>query len=603
MKTPTAVASSISEATDVPDSEADPSVLAGSRVEPTATKTRWSASDARRILFWVGWTVCLPVAMFVLVRPDWFSRANGLDEYFYTGYAQNLGDLIAISGDGHYFVSRWTVYLPNRVFFKLLGGETGFLVLRWVYATLVCIAVAALGSRRWRRSDTIAILVLVLLMPMLLRPMLSDYIDSFTVPAGIICIVLVALRPRAVSTAAVVGALTAAIAIANPIAVAIVLCLIPAWIRELGWSRMLAKSIMLASAAFTGVVGAGLVFFRVRYGIPNIYAPTIDFLKANSSYLDPQKSTRLWWMGYRIWIYIPLIIIAAWQYLARVTNVGFDRAERVIMTTCAVQYAFQIWYQFSRHGSTLEISYYWSTMIPVLVLSFCVVLGKLVAPRHRLLLPCVAACALLAVLVWRSGMPQLYGSWLDAALVLVLIAVVWRRSGPYAWSFGACSLVFVAFTFQLSAPRPEPLLPGENPIVTAYNKVYDGGASEGIDGYRAATWFSERMHSLGSPLTQSAFFWIGAGHAHQMAAMFSAHVDGRWLNPGWGADSGLALSKDFEFAIAQGGVVNVVVMLGTGEDIDTMSATLDRVRPGYRVVFEGTAPDNPHTEALVVTYD
>ena len=40
---------------------------------------------------------------------------NGIDAFFYTGYAQNLGDVIALSGDGHYFVSRWTAYLPNRV--------------------------------------------------------------------------------------------------------------------------------------------------------------------------------------------------------------------------------------------------------------------------------------------------------------------------------------------------------------------------------------------------------------------------------------------------------------------------------------------------------
>jgi hypothetical protein len=600
---PSAVRPSISDETDVASDEIDASAHIASGLESAPEVTSRSPGGVRRILFWFGWTVGLPLAGFALVRPDWFSRANGIDEFFYTGYAQNLGDVIAMSGDGHYFVSRWTVYLPNRLFFKLFGAETGFLVLRWVFAVLICLAIVALGNRRWRRSDTISMLVLVLLTPMLLRPLFSDYIDSFTVPAGFICIVLVALWPRTRSTAIVVGALTAAIAIANPIAVAIIICLVPAWIRELGWSKGLAKSGVLASAAFSAVILSGLILFRVRYGIPNVYAPTIDFLKAHSSYLDPQKSPRLWWMGYRIWIYIPLIIIAMWQYLARAIHVEFDRAERVIMTTCAVQFAFQVWYQFSRHGSTLEISYYWSTMVPVLVLSFCVVLGKLVAHAHRFLLAGVAASVLLAVLVWRSDMPQLFGSWLDALLLLLLVAVVWRRKGPYARSFGAWSLVLIVFTFQVAAPRPEPLLPGESPIVAAYHTVYDGTTSEGIDGYRAATWFSERMKSLGSPLTQSAFFWIGGGHAHQMAAMFSAHVDYRWLNPGWGSDSpGLGLSKDFEFAIGHG-VVNVIVMLGTADDIGTMSATLDRVRPGYRVVFEGTAPDKPHTQALVATYD
>ena len=146
---------------------------------------------------------------------------------------------------------------------------------------------------------------------------------------------------------------------------------------------------------------------------------SIDFLKANSSYLDPQKSARLWWMGIASGSIIPLIIIAMWQYLARVINVEFDRAERVIMTTCAVQFAFQIWYQFSRHGSTLEISYYWSTMVPVLLLAFCVVLGKLVA--HR-----IGFCCL------RHGVCAGRGACLAHGYARVLWILARRRSRPAA---------------------------------------------------------------------------------------------------------------------------------------------------------------------------
>ena len=184
----------------------------------------------------------------------------------------------------------------------------------------------------------------------------------------------------------------------------------------------------------------------------------------------------------------------------------------------------------------------------------------------------------------------------------MIIGAVWWNRGPFTRSLGACSLVFVIFTFQVSAPRPEPLLPGEGQVAAAYESVYDADLSGGIDGYHAATWFSRTMRSLGDPVTQSAYFWIGGGHAHQMAAMFSAHVDGRWLNAGWGADSpGDGLIKDFAWAIPQK-IVNTIVMLGTSDDLDSMTATLNGLRPGYDVRFEGVAPDELHTRIRVVTY-
>ena len=571
---------------------------------PMSVEALPSGRVRRSILVSALLALGLPLAGFWIVRPDWFSRLNGLDSYFYTGYAQNMGDVIATSGDKHYFVSRWTVYLPNRLFFKLFGAESGYLMLRWLFAAVVCAAILALGWRRWRRSDTIALAVLMLLMPMLLRTVLSDYVDSLTVPAGIACIAAVALRPRSRWTAAVVGALGAAILVANPIAFSIVLCLIPAWTRELRWTRSLAASFTIATGAFVAVLAAGLFAFRIRYGIPNVYAPTIDFMRTNASLIDPLKSHRLFWMVHRIWIYLPLMVLAVWQYLARVAKVEFDSADRTILTTCGVQYLFQIWYQFGRHGSTLELPYYWSMIVPALLLSICVIVGKLVAHSHRLLLSAVAATLLVAILLWRSNVPELYGSWLAAAIVVTITGIVWWRSGPFARSFGACSIVFLVFTFQVAAPRPEPLEPGQGFVDAAYETVYDVDGSLGVNGYHAATWFSDRMKELGSPIEQSAFFWIGGGEAHQMAAMFSAHVDYRWLNPGWGPTGpGLALSKDFTWAIGDAKIVNTIVMLGTGDEVETMTRTLDGIRPGYRVLYDGTAPDRARTQARVVIYD
>ena len=85
--------------------------------------------------------------------------------------------------------------------------------------------------------------------------------------------------------------------------------------------------------------------------------------------------------------------------------------------------------------------------------------------------------------------------------------------------------------------------------------------------------------------------------------MYSAHVDGRWLNPGWGnVGAPLALTKDFTWAIGDVKIVNVIAMLGTGQDLATMTATLDLLRPGYSVLFQGQAPDRLHTEVRIISY-
>lgn len=552
---------------------------------------------------WALSCVALPLGLFVLVRPDWYFKSNGLDPYFYTGYAQNLTDVLAISGDRHYFVSRWTHYLPNRLFVKAFGAKGGYLALRWLSASLISACIVGVGRRRWRPTDVIALTIFTLLSPMLLRALLSDYIDALTAPLGILAIALVAVRPEKISTAVIVGGCAAAIGICNPVAATICFCIAPAWLIAVKtWrTRLILAAVVVASAG--AVVMFGLILFRARFGIPNVYEPTIRFLREHTTYQEPVKSPRLWWMGYRLWIYIPLLILFTWRYLVRRHAVVFDRAERTILITCAVQYGFQIWFQFSRHGSTLEIPYYWSIMVPSLTLAVVVILATLAELTDRRVLPITVFVVVLVAMLSSSALPEVYASWIDALILVGVAAAVWHRLGLRAQGFAVGAAVFIVFTLQVGAPRGEPTLPGEAIIQASYETVYNSEDSPGIDGFRAATWFSQQMNTLSSSLRHSTFFWIGGAHGHQLAAMYSAHVAGRWINPGWGSDSpGLQLSTDFDYAVKTG-VVNVIAMVGTADDVDQMTMTLDKLRPGYQVVLAGTAPDSADTHVRVVSYD
>lgn len=550
-----------------------------------------------------GWAivaVLMPLCVHLVVRPDWYFRLNGLDSYFYTGYAQNLNNILAMGGEVHYFVSRWTLYLPNHLFFRLFGAPEGFLILRWLSASLVTACIIAIGRRRWRTADILALCLFVLISPMFIRTVMTDYSDSVTVPLGVLAIVVAALRPTSLMTAAIVGACGASIAIGNPVAASVVICLAPAWLAVVGTWKQRTTLIAIALVAGTTVVALGWGLFRLRYDIPNVYSPTIDFARNNSGRADPSKSPRLWWMGYRIWIYLPLIIIVSWRYLVKVKKVAFDSTETMILATCAVQYAFQIWYQFGRHGMTLEIPYYWSLMVPALLLGIAVLAGKVARCTPSWLLPTVVGLIVLGGLVFRDGFPGIYSSWLDALVVIIVIAALMHRSGDRFPSLLACALLVIVFTFQVGAPRPEPLLPGESIIDASYESALNRGGSDGIDGYESASWFVEHMKQLDIETEQASFFWIGSGRAHAMAAMYNAHVTGRWLNSGWGEDSaGLQLTPDFEWAV-ETGVVDVITMVGTADEVATMSETLATFWPDFTVLLEGSAPDRLETQVKVV---
>ncbi len=80
---------------------------------------------------WITWVALAlaPVVLFVLLRPDWYYLQNGLDPYFYTGYAQNFDDVLQL-GAKHYFVTRWSLYLPQVYLVALFGPVGGYIVFR-----------------------------------------------------------------------------------------------------------------------------------------------------------------------------------------------------------------------------------------------------------------------------------------------------------------------------------------------------------------------------------------------------------------------------------------------------------------------------------------
>lgn len=548
-----------------------------------------------------GGVVVLPAVLFVVLQPDWYYLQNGLDPFFYTGYVQNFQNLFHAVGDRHYFISRWTIYLPQRLLLMLVDDpKLAFLLFRWIGAGVVAGAVLRLGRDRWRRADSIAMAAIVLMMPISIRALLTDYSDAVMFPLGAALLALLALHPDRLRSAAVAGALGAAIVVANPFGATVAIAAAPFWLRRVPRRRWLVLLGAAAGGAVVVVIG-GLLFFRWRYGVPNVYAPTIDFVRTRRAEQDPLKSPRLWWLGYRLWIYLPALLIAVYHAMRRWCHFEFDAVERAVVSTCALQYAIQIWVQFARHGDTLEISYYWSYIVPSFALTFCVVAGALAQRCGRRHLPAISVALAVAIRVIGSPTPELFQSWLDAVIVLGGGAYLARRMVVSRPALVSTGLIGALVLLQTSSPRPEPILPGELRVLSSYELVYEGQSSVGVQSFETVTWFVKAMNDVPEPVTRSAVFWYNTAIGARMSAMFGVQVSGRWLNPSW--ESNVATDPfppDVVIAI-QAGNAPTIVVIGSAADARAIADQIVQVEPKMRLVYEATAPDEPDTVVEVLS--
>lgn len=475
----------------------------------------------------------LAIGGFLLVRPDWFHFQNGLDPFFYVGESLNLSDVIDQGGAAHYFISRWTLYVPELLLTRLLGATGGYLIMRLSLLAVVTASIVALDRDRTRRIDVAVVAFVVAFSPLVLRAVFVDYSDAIVVPIGVACVVAsvqAVVRPR---SAALLGAAGAVVLIANPFGVFMITITLSAYLWRARNARALLPSFMMMGTAALTVACAGLVFFRAKYGIDNVYAPTLDFIRQNASVPDPLRSPRLLWLQYRLWIYLPLLVLLGAWGLQRVALVRWHRRDLLVFWICAAQYAFQIGYQFGRDGTTLEIHYYFAYMIPAYSVAFAVLVLSVLRRCSRASVLAVGAGFVLVLALISSLPTQRFGNWLVfASAVAVVSLVVWGLGRRHPWVV-PLAVVVLAFGAQHRSPASEPSVPGELRVDAGYDSVYERGESTGEAIFVEAASFVDRMNQLDNDIVRSTAFVVVGGHAHQLAATYSVHVaaPSHWINP------------------------------------------------------------------------
>ena len=547
-----------------------------------------------RALRWTIAAVLLPLVLFLILRPETYGPSvNRLDGWFYTGYAANFDDILPAISDHHYFVSRWTLYLPSYLFSEVFGPEFGRLLLRWIVASCMLLALWSLGRRwKWGAATELVVGTVVISTPMFARAFFTDYFEWVTASVGLILVCLSLSRPRWARTITI-AVLAALIVGTNPTAGTVVAGPVLIYLLRLlrgRWQRALLHG---AAMALTGgaVLAMGLLVFRWHYGIDNIYAPTVDFIRSNTDYVEPLRSPTLTWMAAYVWIYTPIVLLV-FAALIRPARELLRRDWVVVaaFVLMMVQYAYQFADQFVRQFVGLEIEYYWAFVYPTFLVAAAITLG---AVRWTW------AWAVGFIGVW-LGTLILLSAWdlnipgrifllvaVIAAVALAALPRLPRASSSARLPIVALTLLQVGLVAtQLAPPAYTPPASHRFDLRPYFEEVYLNPNSPDVQRFRDALWLVDLLDH--TRRDRQLFFVIG--QSDFMGALYGAHVTGHMIYPdaeGHPPPDAVAFLTSTKAAI---------LLYGDAEQLATTVAQFEEAGLEGRITWK--SPVSPRTGAM-----
>jgi hypothetical protein len=538
----------------------------------------------------------LPV-LFVVLRPDWYNANYGIDPYFYTGYTQNLDNSLALVGDSWYFTTRWSLYIPQRLFFLMFGARPGYLLFRFVTASIIVVCVYCCGQRWWPRRVVTSLAILAcLLQPMTVRAIFTDHVETVVLPLGVLAITVISLKPFRLTATFTAGvalglALTAQVFAGSIIATTTISAAFTCWST---WRSRLRHTMTLALGVAVSLL-FGLLLFRWAYSIPNVFQPTIDFARRYTGEPDALRSTNLSWLKFKLWIYLPAFILGVAWLGAHTRMWRYSQGELFILRCCGLQYLFHWSYQFARNGVTLELPWYWSYMLPSFLLATAVVIGR-VADLARGRDVWLSIGLLLLVL---TLMPNPFPAARSWVVVAVLAGAAWMSAWRLRQRVPAAVVTAVVMTTTLVppfAPRA-----GDEAVDNNYEAVFHATSSSGQDSFEAMTWFRKTFAVLDRGVQRDVYYWVGNGVAHPFAAMYQAHVSGHWVNAGWGLtqEERMTLSTQ-DLQRIRTGEIRYLALMGLPSEVTIMADHLAAADVGATTLLDAVSPSSTRTTVRIV---
>ena len=407
--------------------------------------------------------------------------------------------MIAASGANHYFVSRWTAYAPTGILQNLFGIDAARLLVRWVWATLIVLAIFKLSPIR-RIDAKILASGVVITMPIFVRALFTDYTESTFVPALVLSALLAAWGNVAVRTSLLIGLLAAIAIVANVFAIVHyfpigLLYAARVWLN----SKSILKHITFACIAFGGVIGFGWLYFRLFYGLENVYEPTIRFAFHLRNIRDPLLAPTTDWILYYSWIYLPIlsVAVAVITYSNKLQRSAI-REQLFILAAAILGIIIQWSDQFLRGGGSLELSYYWSYGYWITVLPFLLILGSRLFPAYNQTYFIYMLFILWLSLLWLSGTVAVPGGM---PLLMMLLATLFVIAVIVQRYYLVALCIFIIAVAALQVFPPKYVTAHKYSTNPFYNKLFHLSKSSHASNsfYEDVKWFTSAMQKTPNP--------------------------------------------------------------------------------------------------------
>lgn len=476
------------------------------------------------------------LAFFVLalvLQPDLFGLVpNSLDPMFYTGYSINLDDALAAAGNRHYFVTRWSSYLPQYLSTQLFGPFWGRIILRLLMLSILSEVMWRVGKRfQFSALTRLVTTLIVFLFPMFVRSFTTDYTEHSVAFYGTLLVVLVVTQPFSAKWAAAFGGLAALLVISNPFTIVLTGIAGLSWTLKQQRFRQLPKLLGLVSltgTSFLAVFIFGYLLFRFHYQIGNVYQPTIDFIQGS-----PVPTIDLWtapsnsWLWHFGWLYIPLILVVVSHFLVRPEEAIAQKIKFWTEVIVVLVFVAHVYTEINR-GHALETSFYWSMALPPVYLLLFIVVGQFIESAKRISTG-LFSLAIFVFLVF-FGVPQELPLGAGVALVVGLFVLV---GGLFILNYGikallAPALVVCLLWMQMGSPAYSQPTYGGDFNTPRYDLVFGSETELSKRIWQETIWFTQQMDRVADD-SKSTFFGSG-DWSEAIVGTYIPHPFSRWIS-------------------------------------------------------------------------
>lgn len=465
-----------------------------------------------------------------LLKPDLFGLVpNGLDPMFYTGYSINLDDVLTVNGNQHYFVTRWSSYLPQYLSTQLFGPYWGRIILRLLMLSILSEAMWRVGKRFQFSALTRLVTTLIVFgLPMFVRSFTTDYTEHSVTFYGTLLVSLVVSQPFSAKWAVVFGGLAALLVISNPFTFVMTSFAALVWsLKEQKFRQIhkLVGLVLLAVTSFGAVFAFGYLLFRFHYQIGNVYQPTFDFIKASEvppiDFWTAPSNSWLWHFG---WLYIPGIVVLVSHYLVRPEEVFAQRIKSWTEAIVVLVFAAHVYTEINR-GHALETSFYWSMALPPVYILLFIVVGHFIESTKRIHTGLISFAIFVFLVVFE--VPQKFPLGAGVALAVCLLAFI---GGLLLLHYRAKSLLASVFIVglvwtQIGSPPYSQTTYGGDLNTPRYDLVYGSKTELSKKIWSETIWFTKQMDKVEDDWSSS---FLGSGDwSGAIVGTYVAHVSSR----------------------------------------------------------------------------